>query len=657
MHSGRLFIILILICLSSLYAQDNPIIDSLEQQLTGAVGEAKLEILVELSKANWGNNPADGIKYSNEAFALATELDNKPLQAKALMYGGVNQWYMGSYDKAIEYYHKALRIAESDKDEKIVAFIYNNIGMVYFDIGEYKTASENYLHAANIMKKLNDQIEYAKIVDNIAKISVQTKDYEKALDEYLGIIEIIKKSGNKKFLLWVLSDIGTIYYDTKKYSKALDYYSQSLELGQEIDDDIGKAMVLNHLGNLFLERKEHSMALHYLREGLKFARKAGAKDKLREIYYNLSRYYSAKGDYKSSLENFKLFKTFSDSIFDINKIQKILEVQTKYEINAKEKENELLKLDNKVKQLDIDRQTTLRNFFIALTVLVLVMVILILNRLNIKKKANLILSEKNDLITQQKEKLNEILEKLQDANEKLQFQADKLAESNATKDKLFSIIAHDLKGPFTSILGYSDMLLNEYDDFSEKERKDIIADIDNAVNSTFKLLNNILTWSMSQLNAIEINKEKLQLSEIVNESIEPYLNKAELKEISVSNAVDDDVYINADKFTISTVIGNLTNNAIKFTGSGGRVEIASESSEDYMEIIISDTGVGMDKATMNNLLKHGKNYSTPGTNQEKGTGLGLIITNDFIKLNNGKIRIESELGKGSTFIVSLPHND
>ena len=657
MLSGRLFIILILICLSSLYAQDNPIIDSLEQQLTGAVGEAKLEILVELSKANWGNNPADGIKYSNEAFALATELDNKPLQAKALMYGGVNQWYMGSYDKAIEYYHKALRIAESDKDEKIVAFIYNNIGMVYFDIGEYKTASENYLHAANIMKKLNDQIEYAKIVDNIAKISVQTKDYEKALDEYLGIIEIIKKSGNKKFLLWVLSDIGTIYYDTKKYSKALDYYSQSLELGQEIDDDIGKAMVLNHLGNLFLERKEHSMALHYLREGLKFARKAGAKDKLREIYYNLSRYYSAKGDYKSSLENFKLFKTFSDSIFDINKIQKILEVQTKYEINAKEKENELLKLDNKVKQLDIDRQTTLRNFFIALTVLVLVMVILILNRLNIKKKANLILSEKNDLITQQKEKLNEILEKLQDANEKLQFQADKLAESNATKDKLFSIIAHDLKGPFTSILGYSDMLLNEYDDFSEKERKDIIADIDNAVNSTFKLLNNILTWSMSQLNAIEINKEKLQLSEIVNESIEPYLNKAELKEISVSNAVADDVYINADKFTISTVIGNLTNNAIKFTGSGGKVEIASESSEDYMEIIISDTGVGMDKATMNNLLKHGKNYSTPGTNQEKGTGLGLIITNDFIKLNNGKIRIESELGKGSTFIVSLPHND
>jgi signal transduction histidine kinase len=201
------------------------------------------------------------------------------------------------------------------------------------------------------------------------------------------------------------------------------------------------------------------------------------------------------------------------------------------------------------------------------------------------------------------------------------------------------------------------MLITEYDDFSEKERKDIIANVDNAVNSTFKLLNNMLTWSMSQLNAIEINKEKLQLSEIVNESIEPYLNKAELKEISVSNVVADDVYIDADKFTISTVIGNLTNNAIKFTSIGGKVKIAAELSEDNTKIIISDTGIGMNKDTMSNLLKPGKNSSTPGTNQEKGTGLGLIITNDFIKLNNGKIRIESELGKGSTFIVSLPHND
>ena len=659
----RLWIIIVILGVNTniSQAQDKRAIDSLEHSILSTNGLEKLTILLDLSKAYWNVSPKIGIDYSDKAYQLAVELDHEHFQAKALTYGGVNYWYMGIYDKAIKYYHDALRIAENNNDKKIVGFLFNNIGMVYFDLGDYEKAYENYFNAAGIMKTMNDDIEYAKIVDNIAKIHVQKKEYSKALTNYLSIIDVIKEEDNQEFLLWVLSEIGQIYFKTKKYEDAEDYYLQSLEMCNRIDDNIGKAMVLNNLGILFQNKKEHNKALYNLKESLKYAEKAEAKERIKEIYHNLSDYYSDLGYFKEALEYYELYKAMSDSIFNVEKVEKISEVQTKYEIETKEKENELLRKDNEIQQLEIAKQTTIRNFFIALTILILILVVLILNRLQTKKKVNKTLSQKNELITSQKEKLNDTLNDLQEINEELirqkkeiQSQADMLKESNATKDKLFSIVAHDLKGPFAAILGYSELLKDEYDTFSNEERIKVIRDVHNSALTVFSLLENMLTWASSQLNVIEVKKMKISLSTIISESIKPYLPYADQKGVKVFTEIPEELELFTDKFTIAIVFGNLMNNSIKFTPQNGCINISAEKKDGCTEIIFQDTGIGMREDTVRNLFRIEKKRSTPGTNMEKGTGLGLIIAKEFIKLNNASIRVESEIGKGSIFIITVP---
>ncbi len=636
------YLISFLFCLLifSVLAQNTNNIDSLENSLQKAGETDKLDILLQLSKAHWNVIPHKGINYANQAYKLAEKHDNKKNQAKALLYGGVNYWSMGSYDQAIEYYHKSIKIAEEIDDKKISTFNLNNLGMIYHQMGNYEKALQNYSKASIIMKELGDEIEYAKIINNIGTLNMILGNYDQALKNFLSIIEKVKSSGNQKLLLWILKDIGKVYYKKQNYNQALDYYFKALKISNETGDNKGKTIILNNIGDIHLKKKEYKKALNYYNKGLIFAKKAEAKDRIKINYQNLSEYYSEVGNYKKSLEYYTLFKEMSDSILDENKVHKIVEMQTKYETEKKEKENELLRKDNEIQQLAIDRQIYLRNFFIALSFFVIILVIFIFTRFQIKKKANRILFEKNNLITQQKTEI--------------QTNADALAEANATKDKFFSIIAHDLKNPFNAIWGYSELLLTNYEQFSEKERINFITEINDSSKSTYELLENLLTWARTQSSKININKEKLNLSEFVNNSIKPYKPNANNKNITISNEVSDDIIIEADEYTISTVIGNLINNAIKFTHNGGHITITSLSNANYVGLSIKDTGIGMSKETIDKLFRIDESCSDKGANGEKGTGLGLILCQEFIKMNDGEIKVESEVGKGSTFIFYLP---
>ncbi|MBU0560605.1 MAG: ATP-binding protein [Bacteroidota bacterium] len=229
-----------------------------------------------------------------------------------------------------------------------------------------------------------------------------------------------------------------------------------------------------------------------------------------------------------------------------------------------------------------------------------------------------------------------------------------LKQLNATKDKFFSIIAHDLKNPFITLLGYSEILTNEYYELDDSERIEYLEYIKSASEGTFSLLQNLLQWSRSQTGRLEFNPEIIDANDIAVNVISLIQRNAKLKGIDVHNDLQEGTKVFADKDMLETVIRNLMTNALKFTNEGGTIKINGVIENGQARLCISDSGVGMDDETKNGLFRIDKSISKSGTAGEEGTGLGLLLCKEFIQKHDGEIWVESEIGKGSSFYFTLP---
>ncbi|MEI7831286.1 MAG: HAMP domain-containing sensor histidine kinase, partial [Prolixibacteraceae bacterium] len=230
----------------------------------------------------------------------------------------------------------------------------------------------------------------------------------------------------------------------------------------------------------------------------------------------------------------------------------------------------------------------------------------------------------------------------------------KLIELNTTKDKFFSIIAHDLINPFNAIIGLSNHLLELVKGKHYEQIAEFASIILKSSNRAFDLLLNLMEWAQSQSGRMEFKPEYFELNAIIKEEILLLNGNAEQKSIIIATELSSIILVNADKAMLSTVLRNLISNAIKFTNQKGKITIASMFKQHELIISVIDNGVGMSKERLNQLFKIDESYSTRGTQNENGTGLGLILCKEFIEKNNGKIWAESEIGVGTTFYFSLP---
>lgn len=240
--------------------------------------------------------------------------------------------------------------------------------------------------------------------------------------------------------------------------------------------------------------------------------------------------------------------------------------------------------------------------------------------------------------------------------ERLRKSETSLREANATKDKFFSIIAHDLKNPFNVILGFSNLLLNEYDDFDEQEKKEFIANIHEASASSFRLLQNLLDWSRTQTGTIKYYPEIVDVKLAVDEIFTLNNSVARNKEINMQTEFSGNMKVLADHNMLLTILRNLVSNALKFTPRGGKVAIKCFQLDDCLQVAVSDNGIGIPEKQLGHLFKIDEQVQRSGTESERGTGLGLILCNEFVKKNGGKMWVESEEGKGSTFYFTLNYS-
>jgi PAS domain S-box-containing protein len=240
-----------------------------------------------------------------------------------------------------------------------------------------------------------------------------------------------------------------------------------------------------------------------------------------------------------------------------------------------------------------------------------------------------------------------------EVEEKLYKVLEELKDLNKTKDKFFSIIAHDMRSPFVGLMGYSEILSSEYSTLSEEEKISFIKSIDELSHNAYSLLENLLEWSRIQTGRINYNPIDLKLHEELIPTVSLLTQTAKNKNILLDCFVDDDISVKADRNMLQTIIRNLVANAIKFTRSGGKVTISSRTVNDFIELSINDTGIGIRKEDLKNLFMVDKSISTKGTANEEGSGLGLILCKEMVQMHGGNIWVESELGKGTTFLFTL----
>jgi ligand-binding sensor domain-containing protein/signal transduction histidine kinase len=262
------------------------------------------------------------------------------------------------------------------------------------------------------------------------------------------------------------------------------------------------------------------------------------------------------------------------------------------------------------------------------------------------KETNLLLEERKEYITRQAKKLRAQAKELKEKN-------SILLTLNVTKDKFFSIIAHDLKNPFNSVMGFTEILQNKYDVYTDQKRKNLIGIINQSAQNIYRLLENLLFWARSQTEGIRISPEEFAIGQLITENFDLFVNLMNEKQLTAKIDVSMNVMVFADKNMIDTVIRNLISNAVKFS-EGGEIAVWLETGESDVTVIIKDSGQGIQKQKLVTLFDLNTLKSSQGTRGEPGTGLGLVICRDFIEKNEGKIGVESEIGRGSKFYFSLP---
>jgi len=276
-------------------------------------------------------------------------------------------------------------------------------------------------------------------------------------------------------------------------------------------------------------------------------------------------------------------------------------------------------------------------------------------------KEDLILTVKEAIKSYEQEKTifkqnAELIQLNIDLEKKIEERTKELKELNDAKDRLFSILAHDLRNPLNSIIGLTDLILSNFEDYEKNQLYEFISLINQSARNTNDLLENILEWAKTQMSKVEVKPDYYNLYEIVQETIGNFKVSASIKKINIKNNINNDTIFYGDKNMVKTILRNLISNAIKFTNQNGQIIVGCNDKNDILEVYVKDNGIGISSENLEKLFKYDHSITTYGTNYEKGIGIGLILCKDLIIKNFGNIYVESKLGKGSTFYFTLHKN-
>lgn len=609
-------------------------------QIGQAIGDSTLMGLALFNKAEcyyYFDQYDSALANYDQAIRLFINLDDSVNIGETLNSIGLVHYFEGNYNEAVEKLFEALSFYKNPRHLSNAAHIYSNLGMVFSRIGNYPKAAENYKQAARINSEIKEFSSLAVNYNGIGVAFYNQEQYDSSKVYYNKALTLFKQLKNRQREAIVLNNIANIYLNTgDSLEFALKFYQQAIQVFEELGDLRSKAFVLEGLGGVYRELEDYKNAVASIRESLKLAEENDYGYYIQQLnYQDLSLTYEKMGLINEAFDAYKLHSLYKDSLLQEERLDQVAELEKKYQTQQKEAEIERLNASRQIDLLQIKRDKELRAFgIIAILLLVTAIFFVSVAYLN-------------------KNRLNEILNR---KNKKIEEQRKELEKVNASKNKFFSIIAHDLKNPFHTVMGYSYLLNKEYSHLSESEKKRYAEDIYKSASSIFRLLQNLLDWSRAQTGSLKYTPQELNFRDIYK-SIESLLKPvAEQKQIALITEMPEDTHVYADPMMLETVMRNLLTNAIKFTNENGWIKTVVKKEEDKVTVCIEDNGVGIDNTDVNKLFQIDSKVKRKGTNLEDGSGLGLIICNEFVQQNGGDIWVDSQNGKGSRFYFTIPRS-
>lgn len=617
--------------------------DSLKTLLETTQGTERYYILKELSWEARNTNPAEAYFYGLQALKAAEKLNLLDEIASINNYLGVYKRNQNNYTKALSHFFVALQLADSSNNKVEIGYAHNNIGDIYRRLENNSLAIVNFSKALEIFTEIKKNRGIAYCYNQLSLLHIDINDFEKALYYNNESIKLRKKLDDWTGIASNYRNSGDIYIKKDDYVMAEAYYKMAMEIDQKFDQKHGLGFTQNHIGRLYNIKGQYKQAIPYLKKGLKIGEELESALIINHSTKQLSFAYEKLGNIEKAYEYYKLYKSSGDSLYNEQNTKSITQLTMQFEFDRQQ-----IQKESEAQQV-LKRQRLKLNLVLAGLFFTVITAFLLYRSFSVKKKANELLNEKNAQINEQKEELIQI-------NTQLKQNEQEIRAANDTKDKFFSIIAHDLRSPFNTIFGFTNLLYKDIEDYDDHTTKDFLLKILAVTDNAYKLLQNLLDWSMSQTGSLKYNPIDFDLFSIVESTLELLNSSAVKKEIKIDLQIEKNCIVHGDLNMISTICRNLISNAIKFTPRNGNITISCYKKEKEAIVTFTDTGVGISNVNISRLFKIETKFKTDGTEQEKGTGLGLILCEEFIKRHGGKIWVESIEGEGSKFLISLQNS-
>ncbi len=683
----RRIITLIALAISTLlgFSQTQEL-DSLSIQLAFETQDSlKVETSLKIIELLYKNKNYDkAIKYIIESEKLSNSLNYDKGIAETTYYKSLIYAQKGDYINAINGYHKSKSIYQKHNDTTGIAKVNNSIGLLEIKRGNYSEGLQYCLAAIKVLEELNLKNDLSLAYTNLAEAYSKIGATDYAIKFNLKALDVLEQLNDKEAILKTNLQLAELYSSNKEYRKSIEFYETVLNRASKSNDSI-RGRVYPKLGREYLKFNDYDKASQYLLEGLTLNRKSNDKaglllalNGLGDLNLHLNRLKLAEqqlyeaGTIAKSIDNNRELLTYYKLMKDLDSTKRRFDRAYAWQREYYDLKNSLdqtdiidskpLKASDLEFNPDFDKEVSttieepVNNFksqpqethsginkfkvvlYGLLAALAIVSTFLIL--IYVKRNSNI-------KYTQELEEKNI---KIQLQNEAFAEQTQHLENVNNVKDKLFSIISHDLKDSLSSINGFINLM--KEGSLTREEFDNLIPELSENANNASLLLFNLLNWSKSQMQSLDPKPSLFDIQEVFEAKVKLIEQRLESKGIElVDHSLRDFAY--ADRSMIEIVIQNLLANALKFCKSGDTITVSNHISNGSCIISVADTGIGISKENMDKLFKN-SSFTTLGTNNEKGTGLGLSICKELVDLNNGKIWVESTLNVGTTFYIQLP---
>jgi len=641
---GMLRLCLFVLCLlgasSSLFAQPKPInLDSLENTLQDIEDEKERWLTyTTLFKNAAFAEPLRAYQYAEEALLLAQSQGDDSLLAHSYANLGTSKVRMDEYDDAIEFYSKAIPYTQEARDNNLMIGIRINMGTAYFQMKNRERGMAQLEDALGLIRDDTPGAYRIVIYNNLGATYEGDENFDGALEMYQEAAKLLQPNDVRRRAL-NLSNISQVYNALKKYEEAVQYAEEAVEIvsgtgfkEQLVTSYRNMADALGNLGRTAeASRAIDSMMFH--------AVNAGIPTTMQVALVGKSQHLEKVGRYKEALDTYQQYVQYKDSVSVANQEEKIAELQVKMDVQEKEAAATLATTEAEVERQKRLRQRNLLWLLgIGLGVLVIAATILVIG-LVVRSRANSQLRERNEIIAQK--------------NDLLQRQKSALEDLNREKDGLIGIVAHDLKSPLNKSLALMEMIETSGKLNPAQQRA---ADMIKKSNADGTLL----IRDLLELNSIEMAEVDQELSpvearEFLQEMAATFAAEADRKKIELEMMVPKDrLEFQTHRLSLGRILENLISNALKFSPAGTSIKVEALEKAGQLELAVRDQGPGISSEDQQKLFKKFQRLSAKPTGGESSTGLGLAITKSLVEKLGGFIRVESELGKGTSFVVSLP---